>query len=141
MKLQPNRFRYEKLSTNPFKKIKNSTSIFFALRFGRSGILSEENATLPMKQFITARRFLVRHFRKDMKIWFHVFPHFPRPQRPVGTRMGRGKSASDDYVVRVTVGQLLFEMNGPLGINISQYLRILGNRFSINTVVIKRPIT
>ena len=45
------------------------------------------------RQIEAARRALVRHIRRQGKVWIRVFPDVPVSQKPTEVRMGKGKGS------------------------------------------------
>lgn len=109
--LCPKQTRYRKYQkgTNPLKKISKSSDI---LQFGRYGLKLLSSGFLRSNTIEAVRRVLTRKFKRNGQIWIRVFPDKARSQKPLATRMGKGKGAPSYWYVPVYAGQIIFEMDG-----------------------------
>lgn len=107
--LTPRKLKFRKSMRG---KIKNLSLEGHRLEFGKFGIKSLEKTWLTARQIEAARRAMTRHIRRGGQIWIRVFPDKPVTQRPPETGMGGGKGAVDHFVVPISPGRIIFEMDG-----------------------------
>ena len=93
-------------------RIKGNTGNGFILSNGEYGLKALSAARINSKQIEAARRVISRTLNKSGKIWIKVFPNIPVSKKPIEVRMGKGKGAVEEWVVRVKPGKLLFEVGG-----------------------------
>ena len=67
---------------------------------------------MTARQIEAARVAMTRRAHRGGKIWIRVFPDKPVTQKPLETRMGKGKGAVDHYVAVIKPGRIMFEMAG-----------------------------
>lgn len=82
------------------------------LVFGTSGIKSIQFGRLNARCLEAARRAIVRHFKRNAKVWIRVFPHIGVSAKPAEVRMGKGKGAHSYWAAFVRPGDVLFEFDG-----------------------------
>ena len=83
-----------------------------ALNFGSIGLKAMEPGRVTARQIEAARRALVRHIRRQGKVWIRIFPDVPVTQKPAEVRMGKGKGSVEFWACRVKPGRVMFEMDG-----------------------------
>ena len=71
-----------------------------------------EPGRVTARQIEAARRALVRHIRRQGKVWIRIFPDVPVTQKPAEVRMGKGKGSVEFWACRVKPGRVMFEMDG-----------------------------
>ena len=87
------------------------------LNFGSFGIKALDSAWVTGRQLEAARQAVVRHMKREGRIWIRVFPDKPVTKKPAEVRMGKGKGEPEYFVSRVTPGRILFEADGvPLAV-------------------------
>ncbi|MBM3489566.1 MAG: 50S ribosomal protein L16 [Alphaproteobacteria bacterium] len=107
--LQPNRTKYRKA----FKgRIHGNAKGATSLNFGAFGLKAMEPERVSARQLEAARRAIVRHMKRQGKMWIRVFPDVPVSKKPTEVRMGKGKGTPELWVVRVKPGRILFELDG-----------------------------
>jgi len=79
---------------------------------GEWGLVSTEPVWLKSNQIEAARIALTRYIKRGGQVWIKVFPDKPVSAKPIGTRMGSGKGATDHWVAVVKPGRVLFEIAG-----------------------------
>jgi large subunit ribosomal protein L16 len=77
------------------------------LAFGEFGIQALGRGYFTSAQIEAARVAISRHMKRKGKLWIRVFP-----QKPLGTRMGKGKGPVEYYVASIKPGVILFELSG-----------------------------
>lgn len=109
--LCPKRTRYRKYQKGKgrLQNIYKSSDI---LQFGRYGIKVKNSGYLKSNTIEAVRRNISRTIKRNGWLWIRVFPNFVKSQKPLSTRMGKGKGSPSFWYVRVYAGQILFEMDG-----------------------------
>jgi large subunit ribosomal protein L16 len=82
------------------------------VEFGEYGLKALEAGWVTNRQIEAARIAMTRKIRRGGKVWINVFPDKPVTQKPLETRMGKGKGAPERYVAVVKPGRVMFELAG-----------------------------
>jgi large subunit ribosomal protein L16 len=64
--------------------------VFFPI-YGEYAIQSVDSGKLTFKQIESCRRTLRRGLKKKSKLWIRCFTNAPVTQKPIASRMGKGK--------------------------------------------------
>lgn len=80
--------------------------------FGAYGLKATSPARVRSNQIEAARKVISRTVGKTGKVWIRVFPDKPVTQKPAEVGMGKGKGDPDHFVVEVSPGRVLFEVEG-----------------------------
>jgi large subunit ribosomal protein L16 len=107
--LSPKRTKYRKQHKG---RIHGNAKGGTALNFGSIGLKAMEPGRVTARQIEAARRALVRHIRRQGKVWIRIFPDVPVTQKPAEVRMGKGKGSVEFWACRVKPGRMMFEMDG-----------------------------
>ncbi len=107
--LSPKRTKYRKAHKG---RIHGKAKGGFTLNFGSFGLKAVQPGRITARQIEAARRALVRHIRRQGKVWIRVFPDVPVSQKPAEVRMGKGKGTPEFWMCRVKPGRIMFEMDG-----------------------------
>ena len=107
--LSPKRVKYRKPHLTPLRGIsKGATKI----DFGEFGLQALENGWITARQIEAVRVAISRKMRKGGKIWIRIFPDRPKTQKPLETRMGKGKGNVEYWTAAVKRGRVMFEIEG-----------------------------
>ena len=109
--LCPKRTRYRKYQKGK-KKLQKVPKSSDTLQFGRYGLKSKTNGHLHSTTIEAVRRVMTRKLKRNGQIWVRIFPDRAASQKPLATRMGKGKGAPTYWYVPIYPGQVLFEMDG-----------------------------
>ncbi len=82
------------------------------ISFGEFGLQAEAPAWITNRQIEAARVAIMRHIKRQGKLWIRVFPDKPVTVKPAETRMGKGKGAPEYWVAVVKPGRIMFELAG-----------------------------
>lgn len=107
--LMPKKVKYRKQHRG---KMKGKAYRGSHLVFGDYGLQALEPAWMTARQIEATRVAITRHVKRGGKIWIRVFPDKPVTQKPLETRMGKGKGNVDHWVAVVKPGRILFELEG-----------------------------
>ena len=107
--LQPKRTKYRRPQKG---RSKGNAQRGNQLAFGSFGIKSLETEWLNSRQLEAARVAVTREMQRQGQVWIRVFPDKPITKKPADVRMGKGKGDPVGFVVPVTPGRILFEVEG-----------------------------
>ncbi len=107
MTLMPKKTKHRKMQKGSLSGI--STSANF-VDFGDFGMQALDRGYITAQQIEACRVAISRFFNRRGKIWIRVFPDKPVSQKPLETRMGKGKGNVDHWVAPVRPGRVLFEV-------------------------------
>ena len=82
------------------------------LNNGMFGLKSLEAIRITARQIEAARRAAVRCMKRQGRFFIRIFPDLPVSKKPNEVRMGKGKGAPEYFVVRVSPGRIMFEIDG-----------------------------
>jgi large subunit ribosomal protein L16 len=80
--------------------------------FGDYGLQLLGCGWVTARQIEAGRVAIMRHVRRAGKLWIRVFPDKPIGHKPTETRMGKGKSVPEEWVVVVRPGRMMYELGG-----------------------------
>ncbi|MFW5996495.1 MAG: 50S ribosomal protein L16 [Verrucomicrobiota bacterium] len=109
MPLMPKRVKHRKQQRG---KIGGVASRNVSLSFGDYGIQALEPGKLTSQQIESARIAITRHLKRNGRVWIKVFPDRPFTQKPLETRMGKGKGNVEGWHAYIRPGNVLFEVSG-----------------------------
>jgi large subunit ribosomal protein L16 len=82
------------------------------ISFGEYGLQAEAPGWITNRQIEAARVAIMRHIKRQGKLWIRIFPDKPVTVKPAETRMGKGKGAPEFWVAVVKPGRIMFELAG-----------------------------
>lgn len=82
------------------------------LNFGAFGLKALEPERITARQIEAARRAIVRHMKRQGRLWIRIFPDVPVSKKPLEVRMGSGKGSPEFWACRVKPGRVMFELDG-----------------------------
>ena len=135
--MQPKRTKYRKQHKGNLAgiAIRGST-----VAFGEYGLKATGRARMTARELEAARRAMTRYVKRGGKIWIRVFPDVPITQKPLEVRMGSGKGNVEYWVVRVTPGRMLFEIEGVTEQIAREAFRLAASKLSVSTTFAKRQV-
>ena len=80
--------------------------------YGQFGLQALEPAWITSNQIEAARVAMTRYTKRFGQVWIKIFPDKPITQKPLGTRMGSGKGAPEQWIAVVKPGKVMFEIGG-----------------------------
>ena len=100
-----------------FRKVQRGNNKGIATRgatvsFGEFALKAVDRCLLTSRQIESARKAIMHETKRGGKVWIRIFPDKPIAKKPIETRMGSGKSATDHYAAVIKPGKILFEMGG-----------------------------
>ena len=130
MPLMPKRTKHRKQMRghNRGKATRGNT-----VTYGTYGLQTLEAAAITGNQIEAARVAMTRYMKRDGKVWIKIFPDKPISRKPAGTRMGKGKGATEFWVAAVKPGRVMFEIAGVPEATAREALRLAMNKLSVKT--------
>ncbi len=133
--LSPKKVKYRKIQKG---RMKGKAYKGNKLEFGDYGLQALECGFMSAQQIEAARVAMTRHIKRGGKIWVRVFPDKPITKKPAETRMGKGKGATEGWVVVVKPGSILYEMEG-VGESVAvEAIRLAGHKLPFSTRFVSR---
>ena len=133
--LQPKRTKYRRPQKG---RSKGNAQRGNQLVFGSFGIKSLETEWLNSRQLEAARVAVTRYMQREGQIWIRVFPDKPITKKPADVRMGKGKGDPVGFVVPVTPGRILFEVEGVPYEVAKEALRLAAQKLPVTTKFVVR---
>ena len=110
------------------------------LSFGDYGLKVMVPGWITDRQIEASRVTIMRFIRRGGKLWIRIFPDKPVTQKPVETRMGKGKGAPEFWVAVVKPGRILFEMEGVSEADAREAFRLASHKLALATRFVARTI-
>ena len=105
---------------------------------GAYGLQALELGQITSNQIEAARVAMTRYIKRGGKVWIKIFPDKPVTNKPVGTRMGKGKGAVEYWVAAVKPGRVMFEIAGVPEETAREALRLAANKLSVKCKFVKK---
>ena len=108
------------------------------LNFGAFGLKALEPERITARQIEAARRAVMRHLRRQGKLWIRIFPDVPVSKKPLEVRQGKGKGSPEFWAARVKPGRIMFELDGTTEKLAREAFDRAGMKLPIKTKFVKR---
>lgn len=133
--LMPRRVKHRKEQRGRMKgKARRGNTV----NFGEYGLQALEPAWITARQIEAARVALTRKIKRGGKVWLNIFPAKPISQKPLETRMGKGKGEPERWVAVVRPGKVMFELEGVREELAREAFRLASSKLPIRTRFVKR---
>ena len=133
--LSPSRFKYRKR----FKGRMRGTAIRGStVSFGDYALMATTRGWVTARQIEAARIAMTRKVKRGGQIWIRVYPDKPITKKPAEVRMGKGKGATEAWVMVVKPGRILYEMAGVDATVAKEALALAASKLPIATKVLSR---
>ncbi len=103
------------------------------IAYGEYGLVATEPCWVESKQIEAARIAMTRYMKRVGRVWIKIFPDKPFSQKPLGTRMGKGKGNLEGWVAVVRPGRVLFEISGVSEEIAREALRLASHKLPLKT--------
>jgi large subunit ribosomal protein L16 len=133
--LMPKRVKYRKQQRG---RMKGQAGRGSTINFGEFGLQALEPAWVTARQIEAARVALTRKIKRGGKVRLNIFPHKPVTQKPLETRMGKGKGEPERWVAVVKPGKVMFEIEGVREDLAKEAFRLASSKLPIRTRFVKR---
>ncbi len=107
--LSPKKTKYRKAHKG---RIKGHAQAGTALNFGAFGLKAVSPDRITARQIEAARRTIMRHIKRQGRLWIRIFPDVPVSKKPLEVRQGKGKGSVEFWACRVKPGRVMFELDG-----------------------------
>lgn len=108
------------------------------IAYGEYGLVAMEPCWVESKQIEAARIAMTRYMKRAGRVWIKIFPDKPFSQKPLGTRMGKGKGNLEGWVAVVRPGRVLFEISGVSEEIARESLRLASHKLPLKTKFYKK---
>jgi len=108
------------------------------ISFGEFGLQAEAPAWITNRQIEAARVAIMRHIKRQGKLWIRVFPDKPVTVKPAETRMGKGKGSPEYWVAVVKPGRIMFELEGVDIGTAREAMKLASAKLPIRTKFVRR---
>ena len=109
-----------------------------SLAFGDFGLKALEPERITARQIEAARRAMVRHLKRQGKVWIRIYPDLPVTSKPAEVRMGKGKGSPDYWACRVKPGRIMFEVIGVAEEQVREAFALAAAKLPIKCKIVKR---
>jgi large subunit ribosomal protein L16 len=133
--LEPKKVKFRKVQKGRRRGTAHRGS---TLAFGDYGLKAQGRGWMSAREIEAARVALTRYLKRGGKVWIRIFPDKPLTKKPLETRMGKGKGATEKWVAVVQPGRILFEMEGVEAVLAKEAFRLAAHKLSIPTVMVER---
>jgi large subunit ribosomal protein L16 len=133
--LEPKKVKYRKVQKGRRRGTAHRGS---TLAFGDYGLKALGRGWMSAREIEAARVALTRYLKRGGKVWIRIFPDKPLTKKPLETRMGKGKGATEKWVAVVQPGRILFEMEGVEAVLAKEAFRLAAHKLSIATRMVER---
>jgi large subunit ribosomal protein L16 len=108
------------------------------VNYGEFGLAAMEPGWITSNQIEAARIAMTRYTKRGGKVWIKIFPDKPISKKALGTRMGSGKGAPDQWVAVVKPGKVMFEIGGVSEEVAREALRLAQHKLPIKTKIVRK---
>ncbi len=136
--LLPKRAKHRKVQRGRMKGVASRGN---KVAYGEFGIAACEPGWITGNQIEAARVAMTRSTRRGGKVWIKIFPDKPISKKALGTRMGSGKGAPDQWIAVVKPGKVMFEIGGISEEAAREALRLAQHKLPIKTKIVCREDT
>jgi large subunit ribosomal protein L16 len=133
--LQPKRTKFRRQQKGVSKGVAHRGT---QLAFGSFGIKSLQTKWITGRQIEAARVAVTRYMQRQGQLWIRIFPDQVITKKPADVRMGKGKGDPVGFVVPVTPGRMLFEVDGVSYEIAKEALRLAAQKLPVLTKFVVR---
>ena len=135
--LMPKRVKFRKQQRG---RRKGQATRGATLIFGEYALKAVEPQWITNRQIEAARVAIMRHIKRQGKLWIRIFPDKPVTVKPAETRMGKGKGAPEYWVAVVKPGRILFELEGVPGEMARSAMDLAAAKLPLKTKFVQRNL-
>ncbi|MBX7148389.1 50S ribosomal protein L16 [bacterium] len=133
--LMPKKVKYRKQQKG---RLRGKARSGYNLAFGDYALQVLETGWVTARQIEAARIAMTRAIKRGGRVWIRLFPDKPLSKKPLETRMGSGKGATELWVAPVKIGRILFEMEGVDNAVAKEALTLAKHKLGLKTKIITR---
>jgi large subunit ribosomal protein L16 len=135
MPLMPKRVKFRKQQRGSMKGNANSNN---RLSFGEFGLQALERSWITAVQIEACRVCINPQLKPKGRLWLRIYPDKPISKKPLETRMGKGKGATEAWVAVIRPGTMMFEMDGVPEALAQECMRLAAFKLPIATRFVQR---
>lgn len=128
--LMPKRTKHRKVQKG---RMKGESLRGNRIAYGEYGLVATAPCWVKSRQIEAARVAMTRYMKRVGTVWIKIFPDKPYSQKPLGTRMGKGKGNLEGWVAVVRPGRVLFEIAGVSEDVAREALRLAAHKLPVET--------
>ncbi len=136
--LMPKRTKYRKQQRGRMRGAAHRGS---KISFGEFGLQAEAPGWITNRQIEAARVAIMRHIKRQGKLWIRIFPDKPVTVKPAETRMGKGKGSPEFWVAVVKPGRIMFELAGVEQSEAKRAMELASAKLPIKVKFVRRVAT
>lgn len=136
--LMPKRTKFRKMQRG---RMRGAAYRGSKISFGEFALQAEAPAWITNRQIEAARVAIMRHIKRQGKLWIRVFPDKPVTVKPAETRMGKGKGAPEYWVAVVKPGRIMFELAGVEQKEAKRAMELAAAKLPIKVKFVRRVAT
>jgi large subunit ribosomal protein L16 len=136
--LMPKRTKHRKMQRG---RMRGAAYRGSKISFGEFGLQAEAPGWITNRQIEAARVAIMRHIKRQGKLWIRIFPDKPVTVKPAETRMGKGKGAPEYWVAVVKPGRIMFELEGVEQKDAKKAMELASAKLPIRTKFVRRVAT
>ena len=133
--LLPKRVKYRRVHRG---RMKGKATRGNKVTYGQFGLQALEPAWITSNQIEAARIAMTRYIKRGGQVWIKIFPDKPITLKPLGTRMGSGKGATDRWVAVVKPGRVMFEIGGVAEADAREALRLATHKLPCKCKIVSK---
>ena len=133
--LMPKRVKYRKQQRGSMKGRAHRGN---KVTYGEFGIMAMEPCWIKSNQIEAARVAMTRYIKRGGNVWIKIFHDKPFSAKPIGTRMGCGKGATEYWVAVVKPGRVMFEIGGVAEETAREALRLAIHKLPIKCKIVSK---
>ena len=108
------------------------------ITYGEYGLVAVDPCWINSNQIEAARVAMTRFIKRGGQVWIKIFPDKPITLKPLGTRMGSGKGATDRWVAVVKPGRVMFEIGGVAEADAREALRLATHKLPCRCKIVSK---
>lgn len=136
MKQGPSNLKFKKYHKPKISFFNLKAQKNFLPKNGYYGLKSLQSGKVTYNQIESGRRTIKRSAQKYGFLWINLFTYASVTNKPVASRMGKGKGNHSHWVCPVRVGQIIYEVSGLPKEIAFKSLKNAGDKLCIKTRII-----
>ena len=136
--LMPKRTKFRKMQRG---RMRGAAYRGSKISFGEFGLQAEAPGWITNRQIEAARVAIMRHIKRQGKLWIRIFPDKSVTVKPAETRMGKGKGAPEYWVAVVKPGRIMFELEGVEHKEAKRAMELASAKLPIKVKFVRRVAT
>lgn len=135
--LLPNRTKYRKAHRGR-GSLRGNSKGGTTMIFGSFALEAMTRNEVTSRQIESARKAINGHLKRIGKLWIRIFPDKPITRKAAEVPMGSGKGSVEFWVMPVTPGRILFELEGVSEEQAREAFRLASYKLPLSTKFITK---